>query len=221
MLYMSAVGPLARSARDLRTALRATGGPEGQAAKAYAWTLPPPRHTRLENFRVGVVLDHESAPVSAEVGTVLSDAVDALARAGATVVEGWPDGVDPVRQAESFGFHVGLFFAFQQPDGDPDGEVAPLAEVVDHEQRDELDVAAAVVTAEPLHVDDVTDPDLVLLSAGADDGVHVSTVLSVLHRETAAPRNGRVRTPVAKGRPPARGASNSRAARGAVVIFRG
>jgi amidase len=131
MLYMSAVGPLARSAGDLRTALRATGGAEGLAAKAYAWTLPPPRHTRLEDFRVGVVLDHQSAPVSAEVGTVLSDAVDALARAGATVVEGWPDGVDPVRQAESFGFHVGLFFAFQQPDGD----FAPLAQVVDHEQR--------------------------------------------------------------------------------------
>jgi amidase len=131
MLYMSAVGPLGRSAGDLRTALRATGGPVGQAAKAYSWTLPPPRHTRLEDFRVGVVLDHESAPVSADVGTVLSDAVDALARAGATVVEGWPDGVDPVRQAESFGFHVGLFFAFQQPDGD----FAPLAEVVDHEQR--------------------------------------------------------------------------------------
>ena len=54
---------------------------------------------------------------------------------------------------------------------------AHLALVVDHQQRDELDVAA-VVASDVLHVDDVTDLDLVLLSAGADDGVHVSTVLS-------------------------------------------
>jgi amidase len=131
MLYLSAVGPLGRSAPDLRAALRVTGGPEGQAAKAYSWALPPPRHARLGDFRVGVVLDHQHAPVSSEVTALLSDAVDALARAGATVVEGWPDGVDPVRSYESFGFHVQLFFAFQQP-GE---EFATLPEVVDHENR--------------------------------------------------------------------------------------
>jgi amidase len=63
---------------------------------------------------------------------VLSDAVDALARAGATVVEGWSDGIDPVREAESFGFHVQLFFAFQQP---PGADLPSLAEVIGHEHR--------------------------------------------------------------------------------------
>src|SRR4029453_4168115 len=120
MTYLSAVGPLGRSAGDLRAALAATAGPEGAAAKAYRWALAPPRHTRLEDFRVGGgrVLAHEHAPVAGEVAAVLSDAVDALARAGATVVEGWPEGVDPVREAESFGFHVRLFFAYQEPDED-------------------------------------------------------------------------------------------------------
>src|SRR5215208_1866844 len=131
MMYMSAVGPLGRSAHDLRTALSVTGGPEGQAAKAYSWTMSPPRHTRLEDFRVGVVLDHEQSPVSNEVARPLSNAVDTLAQGGATVIEGWPDGVDPVRNYESFGFHVRLFFAFQQPDED----FATLSEVVDHENR--------------------------------------------------------------------------------------
>ncbi|MDQ3923872.1 MAG: amidase family protein [Actinomycetota bacterium] len=131
MTYISAVGPLGRSARDLRTALSVTGGLEGQAAKAYSWALSPPRHTRQEDFHVGVVLDHEYAPVSSEVTALLSNAVDALARAGATVVEGWPDGVDPVQHYESFGFHVQLFFAFQQP-----GEnFAALPEFIDHENR--------------------------------------------------------------------------------------
>jgi amidase len=131
MTYLSAPGPLARSPSDLRTALRATAGPEGQPAKAYAWTLPPPRHARLGEFRVGVVLDHPACPVTGEVGGVLSDAADALARAGATLVEGWPEGVDPERVAESFGFHVGLFFAFQQAGPDP----GSLAEVIEQERR--------------------------------------------------------------------------------------
>jgi amidase len=132
MRYLSAVGPLARSAGDLRAALAVTAGPEDPVAKAYAWSLAPPRHTRLRDYRVGVVLDHDHAAVTGEVGAVLSDAVDALARAGATVVEGWPDGVDPVREAESFGFHVRLFFAYQQLGGD---DLPPFAEVVGHEHR--------------------------------------------------------------------------------------
>src|SRR3954447_24648047 len=47
MAYLSAVGPLARSAADLRTALRVTAGPAGPDAKAYAWRLAPARRTRL------------------------------------------------------------------------------------------------------------------------------------------------------------------------------
>jgi amidase len=131
MTYMSVVGPLGRSPRDLRTALSVTAGPENQAAKAYSWALSPPRHTRLEDFRAGFVLDHDLCPVSGEVTALLSHAVDALVRAGATVVEGWPDGVDPVRNYESFGFHVQAFFAFQQPGED----FAKLSEFMDQESR--------------------------------------------------------------------------------------
>jgi amidase len=138
MTYLSAVGPLGRSAADLRAALAATAGPEGPAAKAYRWSLARPRHRRLADFRVGVVLDHDHAPVAGEVAAVLSDAVDALARAGATVVEGWPEGVDPVGQAESFGFQVRLFFAYQQPEDD----LPAFAEVVDQERR-RMDARAA------------------------------------------------------------------------------
>ncbi|HEV3012299.1 MAG TPA: amidase family protein [Actinomycetota bacterium] len=131
MRYLSAVGPLGRSAQDLRTALAVTAGPEEPASRAYDWRLAPPRHTRLAGARVGVVLDHDHAPVSSEVGAVLSDTVDALARAGARIAEGWPDGVDPVAQAESCGFHLRRFLADEQPGGD----LPPLAEAFDHERR--------------------------------------------------------------------------------------
>jgi amidase len=132
MTYMSAIGPLARSASDLRTALIATAGPDHPALNAYSWTLLKPRHTRLRDFRVGVVLDHERAPVSSEVGALLSNTVDALSRAGARVVQGWPEGVDPVAEYESFGFHVGLFFAFVQPGVDSSQK---LSDFVEHESR--------------------------------------------------------------------------------------
>jgi amidase len=131
MTYMSAVGPFARAAGDLRTALRVTAGPEDPAAKAFSWALASPRHRRVVDFRVGVVLDDHRAPVTSEVGALLSDAVDALTQAGATVIEGWPEGVDPGQSSESFGFHVGLFLAFQQPGED----FAPLAAVIEQESR--------------------------------------------------------------------------------------
>jgi amidase len=131
MTYLSAVGPFARTAGDLRIALRATAGPEDPAAKAFSWALAAPRHRRLAEFRVGVVLDDRHAPVSGEVGSVLSDTLAALARAGATVVEGWPAGIDPGHSAESFGFQVGLYFAFAQPGED----IPPLAAVIDQERR--------------------------------------------------------------------------------------
>jgi amidase len=138
MMYMSSVGPLGRSARDLRTALTVTAGPDDAAANAYAWNLAPPRHTRLADFRVGVVLDHEQAPVTGEVGARLSDTVDALVKAGATVVEGWPDGIDPVRSYESFGFHVGMFFAFAEAaeaEAAGGGGAGELSEFIEHETR--------------------------------------------------------------------------------------
>lgn len=125
--FPSAVGPLARSAADLRLALGVTGGPDGAEAGAYSWRLAPPRHTRLPEFRAGVVLDDPRCPVTSEVGDVLSDAVDALARAGVEIIDGWPDGVDPGAQAESFGFQVELFFALQ--------EGHDLAGVVEQERR--------------------------------------------------------------------------------------
>jgi amidase len=129
MTRQSAVGPLARSAADLRAALAVTAGPEAPASNAYHWALAPPRHGRLADFRVGVVLDHDCAPVSSEVGAALSNAVDALARAGATIIEGWPLDVDPRREFESFGFQVGLFFAYQESNS----QFSTVADVISQE----------------------------------------------------------------------------------------
>lgn len=120
-LHMAGVGPLARSPGDLRLALEATGGPEDAQALAYRWNLAPPRHRSRAGWTVGVVLDHPACPVTTEVGDVLSNAVDALARSGVAIRHGWPAGIDPVRVAESFGVQVGAYLASVEPGGTLDG----------------------------------------------------------------------------------------------------
>jgi len=136
--YQSSVGPLARSAADLRTALIATAGPEAPDSAGYSWRLAEPRHRRPADFRIGVVLDHLRASVTSDVLAVLSDVTDSLRTTGATIVEGWPDGVDPVADYESFGFQVGLFFAFQ----DPEQEFAPFSAIAAQESRRQRSIAA-------------------------------------------------------------------------------
>src|SRR5262245_53663004 len=74
------------------------------------------------------------------------------------------------------------------------GRRGDLAPVVDHEQGLELQ-AGAVVTGEPLDVDDVAGRDLVLLPASADDGVHGGLVLSLL--ETSGAASGRLTAGIA------------------------
>lgn len=139
----TALGPLARSAADLRVALTATAGAEHPAALATRWTLPAPRHRRLADYRVGVLLDDENAPVASDVAAVLSGAVDALAAAGVTVVQGWPDGVDPGLTHEAFGFQVGLFFAFQESAGGLAGEPFATLPELFRRERERLQIRAA------------------------------------------------------------------------------
>ena len=82
---IAVVGPLARSAADLRLALDVLAGADGAEARAWTLKLPPPRRTRLADFRIAVVL---SDPVS-EVDLPVQDAIANLARwlegQGATV----------------------------------------------------------------------------------------------------------------------------------------
>jgi amidase len=103
-------GPLARSPADLRAALLAFGGPDRDEAIAYRWSLPPARGARLADYRIGYVLDDRHCPVLHEVKDALSGAVGALRKAGARLDEGWPTGLVPADQYETY---LHLFFALQ------------------------------------------------------------------------------------------------------------
>jgi amidase len=101
---LSVAGPLARGARDLALALEVLGGPNGDEASAWSWRMPKARHTRLEEFRIGYVLDDPAAPVSSDLGTLYERTLAELSRSGAKLDRGWPDGIDPRAQMSTFAY---------------------------------------------------------------------------------------------------------------------
>ena len=107
-LNLNVVGPLARSASDLKVALTILGGPDREEAIAYRWALPSARAARLGDYRIGFVMDSPSHPVSSDAKAVLVAAIEALRKAGVHLEEGWPAGVDPAEQYDTYRY---LLFA--------------------------------------------------------------------------------------------------------------
>lgn len=99
---LAVAGPLARTARDLMLAMQVLGGPDGTEALAYRWAMPAPRRQRLRDYRIGFVLDDPACPVDASVRACLEEAVAALRKAGITLREGWPKGVDPRGEHDTY-----------------------------------------------------------------------------------------------------------------------
>ena len=73
------------------------GGPESDEAIAWAWAMPPARHSRLANYRVGYVPDEAMSPLTSEARSLYENVLSQLGKAGATLVAGGPgrpDGLD-------------------------------------------------------------------------------------------------------------------------------
>jgi len=103
---VSVAGPLARNARDLSLALDVLAGPNGDDATAWSWRMPAARHTRLQDFRIGYVLHDDDWSVGSDVASVYDDALSALQKTGATIERGWPEGIDPHAQMNTFAYLV-------------------------------------------------------------------------------------------------------------------
>ncbi|GLY50022.1 amidase [Lentzea sp. NBRC 102530] len=83
---LAVVGPMARSARDLTLLLDVMAGPDPLThGKAYALTLPPPRHARISDFRILVLDEHPLVPTSAAVHAAVHKVAEALTNGGARV----------------------------------------------------------------------------------------------------------------------------------------
>lgn len=81
----AAAGPMARTPQDLALALNVLAGPEGRQAKAYQLRLPPPRRSRLRDYRILMLTEHPSAGLDWEIVEALSALGSNLERLGASV----------------------------------------------------------------------------------------------------------------------------------------
>jgi amidase len=114
---LAVAGPMARSADDLEAGLRLLAGPEPPDSKAFQWTLPTPRHHALRDFRIGYVLEDPAVPVSSETKAVLEQAIRACERAGATLIQGWPEDLRLRELIETYLFHLGaIVFSLTPPE---------------------------------------------------------------------------------------------------------
>jgi amidase len=127
-----ALGPIAPSASDIRLSLRAIAGPVAPAATTLKWALSEPRHNRLRDFRVGVVLDDPDGRTTGPVGAVLSDLIDDLAGRHVAISRGWPQQFDARASQETFNYMIDAYLAFKFGEARPDSK---LSDLIDHDQK--------------------------------------------------------------------------------------
>jgi amidase len=95
MTDISAIGPLARSARDLGVALSIVAGPDpDETAMRYA--LPPPRTLDAASLRVAVWSHQPGQGTSAETVALIEQAGRYLSGLGATVDDAARPAIDPI-----------------------------------------------------------------------------------------------------------------------------
>ncbi|HEX7036798.1 MAG TPA: amidase [Pseudomonadales bacterium] len=82
---ISVIGPLARSADDLDTAVRILAGPDDIMARGYRLALPELARESLEGLRVAVWADDELCPVSGAVRERVERVAGLLRDAGASI----------------------------------------------------------------------------------------------------------------------------------------
>ncbi|MGH2872835.1 MAG: amidase [Solirubrobacteraceae bacterium] len=81
------VGPMARCTADILLALRAISGPDGVDPVAVPAPLGDPEQVRIDRLRIGMFADDPRLTVTPATLVALARAADALADAGADVIE--------------------------------------------------------------------------------------------------------------------------------------
>ena len=84
---ISVIGPMARSAQDLRTALNLLAGPNPIAARGYKLNMPDLGLRKLSDLRIGIWRSAENFPVAKDVEARVDLVTSALRDAGAQIDE--------------------------------------------------------------------------------------------------------------------------------------
>ena len=102
---LAVVGPMARSADDLATALNVVAGADHHQRRGWRLALPHPEKRRLSDYRVAVWADDTQSPVSRAVADRVQAVADRLAAKGAQVSDrARPAGFDSAAIHEIYAF---------------------------------------------------------------------------------------------------------------------
>ena len=107
-LDIAVIGPLARSATDLATALDIISGPDAIDAHGWQLQLPPEHRTSVREFRVGIVYTDPLAEVDNQVQNALLELTSVLRDAGARVDVDASPAIDTVHSHQVY---IGLLRA--------------------------------------------------------------------------------------------------------------
>lgn len=91
---IAVIGPLARSAADLKLAMQQLTGPGSAEQRAWRLTLPPARATRLADLRVALMPRLDWLPLDDEIQSAIDNLARMLRDRGATVGEAFPAELD-------------------------------------------------------------------------------------------------------------------------------
>ena len=111
---LAVIGPMARSAADLKLELEILAGPAQEDTVAYKWRLPKPRKTKLKDYKIGYVINDAFCPVHPEIQSIIGNTVDALRKEGVKLKEGWPEGINFASIFETY-FKLMAAYVSQSP----------------------------------------------------------------------------------------------------------
>ncbi len=115
---ISVIGPLARSASDLATALDLLAGPDDIMARGYRLHLPGLGGRTLKDLKVAVWADDDRAPVNADVRAQVLQVAAAFRDGGATVDEQARPGFDAELSHATYGVLLQATMAARMPDAE-------------------------------------------------------------------------------------------------------
>jgi amidase len=113
---IAVVGPLARSAEDLALSLEIISGPEPLVERGWKLELPPPRHTKLSDYRVALWPTDPMAPVATEVADRVQQIGDRLAALGAHVSDTARPAFDIASSQETYLYMLNGVMAADMPE---------------------------------------------------------------------------------------------------------
>ena len=115
---ISVIGPLARSAHDLETAIMTMAGPDDIMARGYRLNLPRLGQGGLRGLKIAVWKDDATSPVSADVQARVDQVAAACRDAGATIDEAARPDFDPARGHETYSVLLQATMAARMPDAE-------------------------------------------------------------------------------------------------------